>query len=295
MKEILLTEIANSRTDEIDLMDSSAIVSLINSEDKTVAMAVEKELPEIAKAVDLISEKLSTGGHLLYFGAGTSGRLGVLDASECPPTFGVLPSLVRGYIAGGDIALRNAVEGAEDIFENGESDLISSGATDADVIVGISASGRAPYVCGVLAKAKKLSISTIALTCNSNAMLAKYADIHISPEVGAEVVTGSSRLKAGTAHKMVLNMLTTASMIRIGKTYHNYMIDLMPTNQKLVDRGTRIICDLTGVTYDVAKEYLFKADKNVKVATVMIKKNIDKEAAKTILDNYNGKLRLIIG
>ena len=292
MKENILTEKSNPKTFEIDLMDSIDIVKLINDEDKTVAYSVEKELPKIALAVELISNKLQSGGSLLYFGAGTSGRLGVLDASECPPTFGVHSSIVRGYIAGGDGALRKAVEGAEDIFEDGENDLITAGVDSKDVVVGISASGGAPYICGVLSKAREFSVSTIALTSNSNAKIAQYTDIHIAPEVGPEVITGSTRLKAGTAHKMVLNMLTTASMIKIGKTYHNYMVDLMPTNSKLIDRATRIIVELTGSDYNIAKEILFKADKNVKIATVMIIKGVDKPEAIKILKACNGKLRL---
>lgn len=295
MKEILLTELSNKATYEIDLKSSLEIVTLINNEDKKITHAIENELPKIAQAVDIITDRLTQNGHLLYFGAGTSGRLGVLDASECPPTFGVSPELVRGYIAGGDTALRKAVEGAEDIFEDGEFDLITSGAGPDDVIVGISASGRAPYVCGVLSKAKEIKAFTIGLSCNSKASLASYSDIHIHPEVGPEVITGSSRLKAGTAHKLILNMLTTASMIKIGKTYHNYMIDVMPTNSKLIDRATRIICDLTKTDYDTAKDYLFKANKNVKLATVMIIKQTDLSTAEKLLKLNNGKLRQIIG
>lgn len=295
MTELLLTEKSNIKTRDIDLKESLEIVKLVNDEDKTVAIAVEKELEKISQAVEIIANSLNNGGHLLYFGAGTSGRLGVLDASECPPTFGVRSDLVRGYIAGGDQALRKAIEGAEDIFENGETDLISSGAQAGDVVVGISASGRAPYVCGVLSKARELSMKTIALSCNSKAKMAEYAEIHIHPEVGPEVITGSSRLKAGTAHKMILNMLTTASMIKIGKTYHNYMVDVMPTNIKLVDRAIRIISELSGKSYAKAEEYFYQSDKNVKISTIMAVKNISKEEAKELLKQHSGKLRLIIG
>lgn len=294
MFNILITEKSNKNTIDIDLKSSFEVVSLINNEDKTVAYTIEKELPTIARAVETITEHLRNGGSLLYFGAGTSGRLGVLDASESPPTFGVSPDLVRGYIAGGDTALRFAVEGAEDSFENGEKDLENSGATEKDVIVGISASGRAPYVCGVLSKAREKSIYTIALTCNKEARLAEYADLHIAPEVGPEVITGSSRMKAGTAHKMILNMLTTGTMILLGKTYHNYMIDLKPTNTKLVERAIRIIKEIAHVPEDTAKEYFYKADQNVKIAIVMIVKNLNKEEAKELLAQNKGILRKII-
>lgn len=291
MKNLILTEQSNKNTYEIDIMNSYDIVKLINEEDKQVALAIEKELQAISLAVDLISSKIRYGGHLLYFGAGTSGRLGVLDASECPPTFGVDKNIVRGYIAGGDTALRNAVEGAEDIFDDGCSDLITSAASKNDVVVGLSASGGAPYVCGVLSKAIEMGISSIAITCNKQAKIGAYADIHIAPEVGPEVLTGSTRLKAGTAQKMVLNMLTTASMIKIGKTYHNYMIDVMPTNDKLIDRATRIVVELTDVSYDMAREYIYKADKSVKVAVVMLSKDIDKTSAIELLNQNQGILR----
>jgi N-acetylmuramic acid 6-phosphate etherase len=295
MKELILTEQANKNTQNIDLEDTLTIVSLINKEDQAVPVAIEKELKAIASAVDMISESFLSGGNLLYFGAGTSGRLGVLDASECPPTFGVEAELVRGYIAGGDTALRNAVEGAEDIFEDGENDLIKSGVTNIDVVTGISASGNAPYICGVLSKAKEIGAKTIALTCNKKALIAEYSDIHIAPEVGPEVITGSTRLKAGTAHKMILNMLTTGAMIKTGKTYHNFMIDLKPVNKKLIDRATRIIQELTNVDRDKAYETLLRADKNVKVAVVMLNKNLKKDEAIKLLNQYNSKLRLIIG
>lgn len=295
MKDLVLTEKSNPNSTNIDIVDTLEVVKIINNEDKQVPLAVEKEIDNIAKAVDLISASFQRAGHLLYFGAGTSGRLGVLDASECPPTFGVTSERVRGYIAGGDRALRTAVEGAEDIFEDGQSDLVTAGACENDVVIGLSASGGAPYVCGVLAKARKMGIVTIAISCNKLATMAQYADVHIAPEVGPEVVTGSTRLKAGTAQKLVLNMLTTASMIKTGKTYHNYMIDVMPTNKKLVDRATRIIKDLTGISYEKAAQYLEKSGKNVKVAIVMIKKSVNKDEAVQLLKENNGKLRLIIG
>lgn len=294
MSNIILTESSNPNTFNIDLLNSYDILKLINDEDKKVAIAVERELLNISLAVDLITDKLNMGGSLLYFGAGTSGRLGVLDASECPPTFGVSPDLVRGYIAGTDIALRKAVEGAEDIFEDGCCDLVTSLANKNDVVVGLSASGGAPYVCGVLSKAIELGISTVAVTCNKKAKIASIADIHIAPEVGPEVVTGSTRLKAGTAQKMVLNMLTSASMIKIGKTYENYMIDVKPTNEKLKDRAIRIVSELANVDYEKARETLLNNNYDVKISTVMLKKNINSEEAKKLLEKNKGILRKIV-
>jgi len=289
MGEIILTEKRNPDTVNIDLLSSKEIVQLINNEDLKVALAVQKELDSISKAVDLITENFLKGGNLLYFGAGTSGRLGILDASECPPTFNAMPEMVRGYIAGGDTAIKNAVEGAEDSFEDGESDLIKSGAGINDVIVGISASGNAPYVIGVLKKAKELEISTIGIACNKKAKL--QADIFISPEVGEEAITGSTRMKAGTAQKMVLNMLSTASMIKIGKTYENFMIDVKPTNIKLKDRAARIVSEIAEVDYEKAKETLINADYNVKAAVLMLKADMDYEEALEILKKNNGRLR----
>lgn len=294
MKNIIITEKSNPNTLEIDLKSPLDIVTLINNEDKLVASAVEAQLEKIAEAIELIASRFKRSGSLLYFGAGTSGRLGILDASECPPTFGVDQSMVRGYIAGGDTALRKAIEGAEDNFEQGENDLISSKASKSDIVVGISASGNAPYVCGILSKANNLGISTIAITCNKDSQMAKIANIPICVEVGPEVVTGSSRMKAGSAQKMVLNMLTTGSMILIGKTYRNFMIDLNPSNIKLIDRATRIVAELSGSEYDKAKDYLFLANKNVKLATIMLKKDLDINAAKDLLEKNNGKLRNII-
>ena len=266
-------------------------MGLINKEDYKVAHAVDKELDKIAKAVDLISESFLNEGCLLYFGAGTSGRLGILDASECPPTFGVTPDMVRGYIAGGDTAIKKAVEGAEDSFENGIQDLINSGATKSDVIVGISASGNAPYIQAVLKKAKELGISTIGLACNKKAKIKEYSDVFIAPEVGEEAITGSTRMKAGTAQKMVLNMLTTASMIRIGKTYENYMIDVQPTNNKLRNRAARIVSEIAEVDYETAEKTLVSANYNVKSAIVMLKADLDIKQAQNILDHHNGRLR----
>ena len=252
---------------------------------------LKKELKKITQAVDIISKAFLQGGSLLYFGAGTSGRLGVLDASECPPTFGVSSEMVRGYIAGGDKALRTAVEGEEDSFEGGEKDLIDSGANSNDIVVGISASGNAPYVQGVLSKAKELNTKTIGIACNHEAKLKELSDIFICPEVGEEVITGSTRMKSGTAQKMVLNMLTTASMIKIGKTYENFMVDVQPTNTKLKDRAARIVSEIADITYEKAQNFLDKSNYRVKPAIVMSMLNLSYNEAIEILKKHNGRLR----
>ena len=294
MNNSILTEKRNPDTVNIDLLPSMEVVNLINKEDYKVAQAVNEELQEISKAVEIISGSFLKGGSLLYFGAGTSGRLGILDASECPPTYGVSPDMVRGYIAGGEKAIRSAVEGAEDSSFNGMKDLKDSGAKPGDVVVGISASGNAPYVIGVLNKAKDLGITTIGLVCNKQAKLKEYCDIFISPEVGDEVITGSTRMKAGTAQKMVLNMLTTASMIRIGKTYENYMIDLTPTNNKLKDRAIRIVSEIAKVDYGTAKNALEMSDYSVKISILMLKTGKTYSEAQNLLNENNGRLRELL-
>jgi len=291
LKNIINTEKRNLNSVNIDLVSTIEILRIMNEEDKKVAIAVQKELRNIAKAIDLITESFLNGGSLLYFGAGTSGRLGVLDASECPPTFGVPPEMVRGFIAGGDTALRNAIEGAEDSFEAGKQDFINSKATNNDVAVVISASGNANYILGVLEQAKNTSAKTVAICCNPDAKAGKLCDIFICPVVGEELVTGSSRLKAGTAQKMVLNMLTTASMIKIGKTYENLMVDVKPTNSKLIDRATRIIAEIANVSYEMANDLLKISNNQVKTAIVMHKKNLSYNEAVELLARYNGKLR----
>ncbi len=242
----LTTESINPATANIDKCSTIEMIRLINEEDKKVASAVEKVLPAVAYAVDLIAEKISGGGRLFYIGAGTSGRLGVLDASECPPTFGVSPELVQGIIAGGNIALTTAVEGAEDDFELAEKNLVEKNFGAADVLAGIAASGRTPYVIGGIEYAKKIGAKTIGISCVEDSTLAKISDIAITPVTGAEAVTGSTRMKAGTATKMVLNMLTTGAMIKIGKVYGNLMVDVQATNEKLRDRAKRIVIAATG-------------------------------------------------
>ena len=291
---VILTEQANKDTVDIDISSSFDIAKMINNEDKKVAFAVDAQLEEIAAAIDLISEKILDGGSLLYFGAGTSGRLGVLDASECPPTFGVNSNLVRGYIAGGDNALRNAIEGAEDNYEQGKVDLKKSGATQKDVVVGISASGNPQWLLGVLEEAKNLGISTVGITCNPDAKMEKYSDIFICTIVGQEAITGSSRMKAGTAQKMVLNMLSTGAMVKIGKTYKNLMIDVQPTNEKLKDRATRIVAELANTDKNSAKEVLEKTNYEVKTAVVTLVLNCSADIARQKLSQANGILRKVI-
>lgn len=291
MDKIIQTELRNPRSAGIDLLSSLDIIKIMNEEDKKVAVAVEKELDNIAKAVDLISLAFKNGGSLLYFGAGTSGRLGILDASECPPTFSVPTEMVRGYIAGGDKAIKTSIEGAEDSFEGGEADLADSGAKPADVVVGLSASGNAAYIQGVLSKAKSMGITTIGIACNAEAKVKQYSDIFICPIVGPEVLTGSTRLKSGTAQKMVLNMLTTASMIRIGKTYENYMIDVNPTNEKLKDRATRIVSEIAEISYEEARDFLEKSEFRVKPAVLMAISGLPLEEVQIILEKHHGRLR----
>lgn len=291
MDKLILTEQRNLNTKDIDLLSTREIVELINLEDYKVAESVNKELDNIAKAVDLIENGFLNNGHLLYFGAGTSGRLGILDASECPPTFGVSPKMVRGYIAGGKQAITAAVEGAEDSLKEAYNDFKNANTSINDVVVVISASGNAPYIIEILNNAKEKGLKTIALTCNKNAKVKDLADVFISPEVGPEVVTGSTRMKSGTAQKMVLNMLTTASMIRIGKTYENFMIDVQPTNQKLKDRAKRIVSELTGVDVSQSERFLIEASYDVKVAVVMIKNKCTKQDAQYALIKNNGVLR----
>ncbi len=288
MSEII-TEYRNENTKNIDLLSTIDIVRKINEEDQIVARAVEDESANIARAVDIIAKQFLVGGKLYYFGAGTSGRLGVLDASECPPTFGVTPDLVTGIIAGGDKALRLAVEGAEDNFELGISD--AQILTKDDVCVVISASGNPKYLLGVLSHAEKIGCKTIAITCNHKAAILEEVGLGICVEVGPEVIAGSSRMKAGTAQKMVLNMLTTGSMIKIGKTYENFMIDLMPTNEKLKDRAIRIVSEIAGVNSSTALKTLLECDWSVKTAILMLQCALSKEDAQNLLRKNCGVLR----
>ena len=288
MSEII-TEYRNENTKNIDLLSTIDMVRKINEEDKLVALAIEDELPNIAKAVDIIAKQFIKGGKLYYYGAGTSGRIGILDASECPPTFGVSADMVQGIIAGGDAAIRIAVEGAEDNFEQGEKD--AERLTDNDVCVAISASGNPKYLLGVLSKAEENGCKTIALTCNHDAAILEEAGHGICVEVGPEVIAGSSRMKAGTVQKMVLNMLSTASMIKIGKTYENFMIDLLPTNEKLKDRAIRIVSEIAEVNASTAFQTLIDSEWKVKTAITMLKCNLTKEEANDALRKNCGVLR----
>lgn len=288
MSEII-TEYRNENTKDIDLLSTIDIVRKINEEDKLVALAIEDEAPNIAKAIDIIAKQFLVGGRLYYFGAGTSGRLGILDASECPPTFGVPTDMVTGIIAGGEKAIRTAVEGAEDNFELGEKD--AEVLTKDDVCVVISASGNPKYLLGVLAQADKVNCKTIALTCNHKALILDEAGLGICVEVGPEVIAGSSRMKAGSVQKMVLNMLSTGAMIKIGKTYENFMIDLMPTNEKLKGRAIRIVSEIAGVNNSTALQTLLESDWSVKTSIVMLKCELEKDEAKELLRKNCGVLR----
>lgn len=288
--DALITETRNPETNDIDQVSTLEMVQKINAEDKKVAYAVEKEGENIAIAVDAIYEKLKNGGRLIYMGAGTSGRLGILDASECPPTYGVSEELVKGLIAGGHEAIFRAVEGAEDDQELGKNDLQEIDFGDKDILVGIAASGRTPYVIGGLKYANSIGCTTIGLTCNPLSAISKVSKISISPLVGPEAVTGSTRMKAGTAQKLVLNTLTTATMIKLGKVYGNLMVDVQPSNEKLIERCKRIVVEATQVNIDEATVYLKKTDYNVKLAILLIRTKVEVEEGRKILKECEGYL-----
>lgn len=288
----IITESRNQNTIDIDLLPTREIIRKINNEDKLVALAVEDASEEIAQAVEIISKQFLRGGRLFYFGAGTSGRLGVLDASECPPTFSADPSMVQGIIAGGDVALKTAVEGAEDNYDWGKND--AEVLTKDDVAVVISASGNPKYLIGVLDKALEKGAQTIAVTCNSKGQIASIADVAIVAEVGAEVIAGSSRMKAGSAQKMILNMLTTASMIKIGKTYENFMIDVKASNEKLKDRAIRIVANIANVSYSKALETLLQTDWEIKTSIITLLKSVSIETARLELKKNCGVLRKVL-
>ncbi len=291
----LHTEQRNKNSMDIDTRSTSEILKIINSEDKTVPLAVEKELPYIEQAVEFIVTALKNSGRLLYFGAGTSGRIGVVDAAECPPTFGTPPGMIQGFIAGGKKAMFKAQEGAEDLESNGAKDVIAAKVNSKDVVCGIAASRRTPYVIGAVKKAKAKGAKTIYVTCNPREEFdIKEVDVAICPYVGPEVIMGSTRMKSGTAQKLVLNMLTTVSMIRLGKVYENMMIDLQMTNKKLVERSKRIVMTITGVSYEEAADYLKKADGHVKTALVMIKAKVSAKEARERLKKTGGFVRKAI-
>lgn len=291
----LATEQRNPHSMEIDACSTSEILKIINEEDKLVPLAVEQELPYIEEAVELIVKAFKNGGRLLYFGAGTSGRLGVVDASECPPTYGTPPEMVQGFIAGGKEAMFVSQEGAEDLEENGAADILKAKVTEKDIVCGIAASKRTPYVIGAVKKAKELGAATLYVTCNPRSKFdIKEVDVAICPYVGPEVVMGSTRMKSGTAQKLVLNMLTTTAMIRMGKVYENMMIDLQMTNKKLIERAKRIVMTITGVDYETATSFLIKAEWHVKTALVMIKAGVSVEEAVKRLEFADGFVRKAI-
>ena len=287
---------------DIDARSIAEMLQIINTEDKKVAIAVEGELEFIGKAVEIVVRSLKNGGRLLYAGAGTSGRLGVLDAAECPPTYGTPPEMVQGMIAGGEKAMFRSQEGAEDKQENGARDIDERGINEKDVVCGIAASLRTPYVIGAVKRAKQLGAKTLYVTTNPRsrfyspefAEVAQAVDVAMCPAVGPEVIMGSTRMKSGTAQKLVLNMITTASMVCLGKVYENMMIDLQMTNLKLRERSKRIVMTITGVGYEEAADYLEKAEGHVKTALVMIKAGVAREEAQRRLQNADGFVRAAI-
>lgn len=290
----LETESINPNTRDLDRLSTLEMVRVINAEDMKVAQAVERTLPQIAQAVELIVSRLRAGGRLIYMGAGTSGRLGVLDASECPPTFNVPEGLVIGLIAGGDTALRHSVEAAEDRPELGRADLERIKLNERDVVVGLAASGRTPYVLGGLTYAQSVGAGTIAVACNQPAEISRAAEISILPVVGPEVVSGSTRLKAGTAQKMVLNLLSTGAMIKLGKTYGNLMVDVKPTNAKLRARAIRLVQLVAGVDETTAQESLTACEWEVKPAIVVLVKKLNPQQARDKLAASGGMLRAVL-
>lgn len=290
----LITEQRNPNSMHVDNLSALEIVQLMNEEDKQVPLAIEKCLPQIAQAVECIVAAFQQGGRLVYIGAGTSGRLGVLDASECPPTFGVSPEMVKGIIAGGERALRHPIEGAEDSKAQAVVDLQTIQFSSKDVLVGIAASGRTPYVIGALEYAKSLGSVTVSIASNPNSAMANIVDIAIDTVVGPEVLTGSSRLKSGTAQKLVLNMLTTASMILMGKCYQNLMVDVQASNEKLKARAIRIVMQATDCDKTVAEDTLKQAEQNAKLAIMMILSGLDRTQAEALLEKHQGKLQLAL-
>ena len=293
MKEVKLstTEDRNPNSYDLDLKSTDEILRIINQEDQQIALRVKDAMDQISPLVDEVIRVFLDGGRLFYLGAGTSGRLGVLDASETVPTFSVDPKMVTGLIAGGDYALRHPIENAEDSKEAGKKDLIDENLSKKDFVIGIAASGRTPYSIGAVEYAKEIGAKTGSIACNKNAEISKYVDYPIEIETGAEVLSGSTRMKAGTATKLVLNMITTTAMIKIGKVYDNLMVDLKPTNEKLVDRATKIIKEISGKDYESSKETLDKANGNVKAAIIMAKKDISYQKAMEVLEKNKGFIR----
>ena len=292
--EKLITESTNESTLNIDRMDSLEIVTLINIEDKKVAEAIEKVLPQIAEAVEAIVDRYKKGGRIIYCGAGSSGRMGTLDAVELTPTYSVEPTRAFGLLAGGEEAMYTAVEGAEDSGELAVEDLKRVKLTADDCVIGIAASGRTPYTKAALEFGKQTGAFTISVTCNQSSVMAKIADVSIAPVVGPEVINGSTRMKAGTAQKMVVNMLSTAAMIKLGKVYRNYMVHMQPTNEKLVKRAVKMIGEITGAEEEMALKVLYEADKDVAAAIVMIECGCKKDQAQKALLESGGQVRKAI-
>jgi N-acetylmuramic acid 6-phosphate etherase len=291
MLERLTTEQTHPESRNLDELPMVRLLEIMNAADAQVSAAVTREIPRIAAAAEAITTALEGGGSLLYIGAGTSGRLGVLDAAECPPTFGVPPDLVRGIMAGGERALAHAVEGVEDDPAAGVRDLEASGFGRRDILLGISASGRTPYVLGAVGKAREIDAVTCGISCVRDSELSRLVRFPIEPVPGPEILTGSTRLRAGTATKLILNMISTAVMVKLGHVYGNLMVNVQPTNQKLEDRARRIIQAATGVSYDQAAELLDLAGRSVRVAIVMQKKRMAREEAETLLARANGRIR----
>lgn len=287
----LITEQANPNTIDIDRRSTIEIVTLINDEDRTVAEAVSRVLEPVARAIDLIVERLGAGGRLYYIGTGTSGRLGVLDASECPPTFGTSPDMVRGIIAGGYDALHKAVEAAEDDPEQAERDLKSCNVSAADAVVAISASGNTPYTFGAIKYAREVGAAAIALTCNPDSRMAAAADVSIAPVVGPEVIAGSSRMKAGSAQKMVLNMISTATMIRLGLVYSNLMSNLQANNEKLCRRACAILVKEAGINKEEAERVFEDSGQDLRIALLMARGGLPFDEAERLLETHRGSVR----
>ncbi|HEY3368402.1 MAG TPA: N-acetylmuramic acid 6-phosphate etherase [Symbiobacteriaceae bacterium] len=287
----LVTERINERTKDLDSLSTADLVRAMNDEDKLVALAVEQVLPQVAQTVDIMVNAIRHGGRVFYIGAGTSGRLGVMDASECPPTFSVSPDLIQGIIAGGFGALVRSSESMEDSEAEGLKDLQEHGVNAGDVVIALAASGRTPYAIAALEGAKALGARAVGLTCNPDSEMARVAEVTIAPVVGPEAISGSTRLKAGTAQKLVLNMLSTATMVRLGKTYGNLMVDVRPTNAKLVERARRIIMQATNSDYETASRALDGSGNQVKVAVVMCLAGADAELARAALDEAGGFVR----
>nr|VVV03783.1 N-acetylmuramic acid 6-phosphate etherase [Aliivibrio wodanis] len=287
----LITESRNKESECIDILSTIDMLKVINTEDKKVALAVEEVIFEISQVVDAVTKAFQQGGRLIYSGAGTSGRLGILDASECPPTYGSDPEMVVGLIAGGHKAILKAVENAEDNRELGASDLQALDFNQNDVLVGIAASGRTPYVIGAMTFAKSVGATVACISCNANSPMTELADIAITPVVGPEVVTGSSRMKAGTAQKLVLNMITSGAMIKLGKVFGNLMVDVEATNAKLIQRQQNIVVEATGCNAELAEKSLFECDRHCKTAILMILADISASEARSKLEQANGFIR----